>query len=112
MNEQLKDAVITIAGYDKGWTDIEMPITDVFTYTDTDGVKMSCRALHIPYHQSADAILNVYRKLRSVDKKIPNISHMEYHAKLNQVGAAILNGNYESACIELANIINQIKEKV
>lgn len=104
MTTELKEAIRTIAEYD-GWVLFDAEVgwcwrKDGAFITNHFGL----------YHFSADALLPVWRKVRE------DIQKSKYNywrtTNIDRVGQMyILDGQYPKACIQLASIINQLKER-
>lgn len=101
----LQEAIKTIAIYD-GWTTEGKKWVSPNGYFETysEGFMLD----RLKYHTSADSLLPVWRKVR--DEMITQVT-ISKHYELRHIGYTILNGNLEHACIELAGIIESIKQK-
>jgi hypothetical protein len=116
MKKELKDAIVTIAEYDgkpvqeyKG----KILIGEEYSFT-IEGVDYGKEIQwnDCAYHTSADALLQVWRKLRDEinETKADNIDYISYWVELMQhIDALIIDGDYPAACIKLAKIIKQLK---
>ena len=94
MEKELKDALITIAEY----MQVKKNKDGLYWVEDYD---LWCVIELFSYDTSADALLPVWRKLRD--------NHHTNFQKIKVVGKLILFGDYPAACIELAEIIKQLK---
>jgi hypothetical protein len=103
----LQEAIRIIAVYD-GWSVlIDPPHSPRFDKKD----KTSVYGWNgIGYQTSADALLPVFSSVKiKIAKR--NLDTNEYWEKVNRFERLIINMNYEQACIELAEIIEQLNEK-
>jgi hypothetical protein len=124
MNEQLKQAITTIAEY-MGWKQID----ERFWINDSKSIVESMGNLFWLYTNSADALLDVWRKVRDEihSKYDESRTGKEWHSQYSDYESCLLQlstktdfilhkkiaeNNYPTACIELAEIIKQLKEKV
>ena len=98
----LQEAIRIIAEYD-GWNEVSIQVAPDKWEIDYD------TAIHCTnYHTSADALLPVWRKVKSeLDEQVT----LAIAYDLKRIGWAIISGNLEQACIELAHVIQQLNEK-
>ena len=109
MTEELKNALITIAKY-VGWEVVEHSDTKATLFERNGLFKFISHVKDettFKYHTSADALLPVWNKITNrIIERSDLVLSREARLSIQQL---IIDMNYETACIKLAEIIKQLK---